>query len=196
MTPVCFLDLDGVLVDFVGGAFATHGRSLPMPDVRWDFPSQIGFAGGANDPAFWEPMGRNFWANLDWTPEGKDILHVVEQVFGRDNIAVMTSPCDTEGAVEGKVAWIKQNLPKYRRRFFVGPPKDLAAGPGKVLVDDHEGNVSAFAARGGLVALAPRPWNWRRNETLDGYQINVLKFSCDIQAAYDLAILRNETFVI
>lgn len=187
MTPVCFLDLDGVLVDFVGGAFAAHGRSIPMPDVRWDFPSQIGFERGASDPAFWELMGRDFWANLDWTPEGQATLEAVEKVFGHDNIAVMTSPCDTDGAVEGKVAWIKKHLPKYRRCFFVGPAKDLAAGSSKVLIDDYQANASSFVARGGLSVLPPRPWNSRKNETLDGYRFNVAALADEIKTAYELA---------
>ena len=159
----CFIDLDGVLADFVLGAFALHGRAVPYRDVEWGFPAQIGFA-GANDPAFWSEMGHDFWASLPWTPEGKGLLAIVERHFG-ENVVVMTSPCDTPGGVEGKVAWIKRELPAYARRFFVGPPKHLAAGPGKLLIDDYEGNVEKFAAHGGATLLVPRPWNRRRGET-------------------------------
>lgn len=180
MTPVCFLDLDGVLVDFVGGAFRLHGRSVPAADVQWGFPEQLGFS-GVNDPAFWEPMGFDFWAGLAWTPEGRDVLRSVEAAFG-DRVAVMTSPCDTPGAVEGKVAWVRRELPAYRRRFFVGPAKDMAAGPGKVLVDDHDANVDKFVAAGGAAVLVPRPWNRRRDETVDG-RFSTVALDLEVAAA-------------
>lgn len=159
---ICFLDLDGVLVDFVGGAFALHGRSLPRRAVQWDFDKQLGIP--AAD--FWAPMGQAFWAGLDWTPEGRLLLGGIEGLFG-ENVVLLTSPCQTVGAVEGKVDWIRQYLPRYSRRFFVGPAKHTIAGPGKVLVDDHEGNVTPFVAHGGNAVLVPRPWNRRASETND-----------------------------
>lgn len=177
MKPVLFLDLDGVLVDFVGGALAHHGRHLPMHAVRWNFPEQVGFA--KDCPTFWNTLGHDFWANLEWTPEGKSVVKVAEEIFA-DNVVIMTSPCDTPGAVEGKIAWIKKNMPKYRRRFFVGPPKALAASPSKILCDDHEGNVDQFLAEGGRAVLVPRPWNHRREETTDGYQFDVTRLGDEL----------------
>lgn len=166
MKPVCYLDLDGVLVDFVRGTFALHERHLHLEDVTWGFPAQIGFT-GVEDPTFWAPMGMEFWSSLPWTDEGPSLLSLLETLFG-DRIVLMTSPCDTPGAVEGKVEWIRKNLPNYRRRFFVGPPKHLAAGPGKILIDDYEGNADSFVAEGGQAVLVPRPWNRRRNQTIRG----------------------------
>lgn len=163
MTPaVCYLDMDGVLVDFVKGALAAHDRTLPPAEVLWDFPSQIGFKG--NEASFWAPLGHAFWYNLDWTGEGVELLDGLEDLFG-DRVVLMTSPCATPGAVEGKVDWIRRRLPRYSRQFFVGPAKHLAAGPGKILVDDHDGNVTEFRACGGAAVLVPRPWNSLREAT-------------------------------
>ncbi len=181
MYDVCYLDMDGVLVDFVGGALAVHGEELPAADVRWGFPGQIGFS-GVNDPLFWEKMGFSFWSSLSWTREGQALLHGLERMFG-ENIVVMTSPCDTPGSVEGKVAWIKRELPAYRRRFFVGPPKHLAAGPGKLLVDDHDGNVDKFHAAGGNVVLVPRPWNRRAAESDKDGGFSVAQVLSDVRAS-------------
>lgn len=164
MTPVLFLDLDGVIVDFVAGAFRAHGRRPPPPlDVRWGFPAQMGFT-GTDDPAFWAPLGHDFWANLPWTAEGRAVVAAAEAAYGEHHVAVMTSPCDTPGSVEGKVAWVRREMPRYARRLFVGPAKHLAAGPGKLLVDDHGPNCERFAAAGGESLLVPRPWNARRGE--------------------------------
>lgn len=161
MSKVLFLDLDGVLVDFVGGALRCHGAHIEPRDIRWNFDRQLNI-----DPAtFWDAFGHNFWRDLDWTVEGRGLLALAESLFGKDNIVLLTSPCVTPGGVEGKVEWIKNNVPEYRRRFFVGPPKHLVAGPGKLLLDDHDDNFNKFVEHGGSAVLLPRPWNRRRDET-------------------------------
>lgn len=176
---VCYLDMDGVLVDFVSGSLRYHGKHLPMSEVRWEFPKQVGFS-GTWAAEFWDKLDFDFWANLEWTPEGRDLLWVVEQKFG-DNVILMTSPCDTPGSVEGKIAWIKNNLPKYRRKFMVGPAKHLTAGPGKVLVDDHEGNTDKFVEHGGRAVLVPRPWNRRLPETDANGCFSVARLFSDLE---------------
>lgn len=163
MKPVCFLDLDGVLVDFVGGALAMHGKHIPPAEVRWDFPSQVGFD-GVNAAAFWAPLGRDFWAGLGWTADGRGILAAVEDAFGPERVCLLTSPCLTPGCAEGKLDWVRRELPGYARRVLVGPCKHLLAGPGKLLVDDHDANCEAFAKAGGASVLVPRPWNEYRDD--------------------------------
>ncbi len=175
---VCFLDLDGCLVDFVGGALRLHGKSLPPSEVRWDFLSQIGFS-GIDDPAFWERMGRPYWAGLDWTAEGRALLAGLEGLFGADRVALMTSPCMTDGCADGKLDWVAREMPAYRRRVFLGSAKHMAAGPGKLLVDDHDANAERFRAHGGAALLVPRPWNERRAE-------------CDGEGRFDVAAVLAE----
>ena len=162
MKPVCFLDLDGVLVDFVGGALAMHGKHIPPAEVRWDFLTQIGFD-GVNDERFWAPMGRDFWAGLGWTADGRAILAAVEEAFGAEQVCLLTSPCLTPGCAEGKLDWVRRETPGYARRVLVGPCKHLLAGPRKLLVDDHDANCEAFNRAGGASVLVPRPWNTRRD---------------------------------
>lgn len=163
MNPVVFFDLDGVLADFVRGSFRLHGRSVPICEVRWDFCSQIGFSGAA-DPAFWAPMGREFWRGLDVLEDGFSLLRHVELMLMRSQIAILTSGALTDGCLDGKRDWVKQHLPEYFPRTFFGSAKELFAGPGKVLVDDNDANVSRFRAAGGLAVLIPRPWNARADE--------------------------------
>lgn len=162
--PVCYLDLDGVLVNFVLGAFMAHGRfDLLFSEVQWNFHEQLGI------PAkeFYAPMGREFWAGLPWTPEGKNFLAQIEHVFGEENVVLLTAPVDTPGCAEGKIEWIKREMPSYAKRFFIGSPKHLAACETKLLVDDNEQNVNTFRVAGGSAVLVPRPWNSRRRETND-----------------------------
>ena len=172
---VCYLDLDGVLVDFIRGALRVHNKELPIEDVRWDFHEQVGIPNNE----FWEPMGFDFWANLDWMGEGQDLLRGIEGLFG-ESVVLLTSPCLTVGSVEGKVDWVKRNIPGYQRRLFVGPAKHLLASHCKVLVDDHDVNVDKFREHGGKAILVPRPWNSRRKDTISG-NFNVEKLLGEIQ---------------
>lgn len=153
-----FFDLDGVLADFVRGALLHHRAVLPIGEVQWGFPSQIGFT-GVDDPAFWERMDRVFWADLSPYSDGFCLLRSTEGLVGAENIGLLTSPCDTVGCVDGKRDWVARYLPDYRKRLFVGSAKHLFAGPGKILVDDHDPNADRFREAGGNTVVPPRPWN-------------------------------------
>jgi hypothetical protein len=159
-----------------------HGADLPRHAIRWDFPKQIGFTDEC-DERFWLPLARaDFWATLDWTCQGKELLAIAEEIYHRDNICIMTA-ANTPEAAQGKLMWIRRCLPKYRRRFFIGPPKEMAAGPGKVLCDDHDQNTAKFSAAGGLSVLLPRPWNERREETVDGYRFDLQRVGDELALA-------------
>jgi hypothetical protein len=177
---VCLLDLDGVLVDMMAGAQKLAGVNVHPADVRWDVSTQLGFP---SPEAFWSKAGYDFWANLPWHHEGPRLLTGLEMIYGRESIALLTSPVDTPGAVEGKVAWIRHHMPDYRRRFFVGPAKHLVAGPNVRLVDDHDPNVDGFVAAGGHATLVPRPWNRRQPETNHLGRFNVETLLQEIAAA-------------
>lgn len=156
MKPVVFFDLDGVLADFVSGALRHHNRTDVSPaSVVWGIEKQLGL-----DPAaFWAPLSFEFWANLEPYADGMELLRAAEGLVGSGNIGLLTSPCDTEGCVEGKRAWVKRHLPAYSRRLMVGPAKELFAGPTKILVDDHDVNCDKFVLSGGRAVQPPRPWN-------------------------------------
>ena len=153
---IVFFDLDGVLADFVRGALALHGRlDIPIREVTWGIEAQLNL-----EPAkFWEPLGFDFWANLAVYPDGLSLLRATEVLVGPERIAFVTSPCQTAGCVDGKRAWVERHFPDYSRRLFMGSAKELFASGEKILVDDHDKNIKAFAAAGGRFVQPPRPWN-------------------------------------
>lgn len=155
--PICYLDMDGVLVDFVSGALALHRSDLPYEEVAWELDKQLGM----EPEQFWGPMDRDFWANLSWTPEGKYLLQGIEKRFG-NRVAIATSPGD-ERCMLGKLDWLRRELPQYVKRTFFGQDKSLLAGWGRILVDDCDGHVAPFHEQGGQAILFPRPWNRRRH---------------------------------
>jgi 5'(3')-deoxyribonucleotidase len=162
----CLLDMDGVLVDFVAGACHLFGQSNPYVDGTFtDFYMNNAWNMTPND--FFENMGYDFWAELDWMHDGRAIFDFVDEAFGPENTCILTSPVNTWGCFDGKIAWIKRNLPKaYHRKFLVGPAKSFCAGDDRVLIDDRDENITEFIAAGGNGLLVPRPWNSNRKLTL------------------------------
>ena len=148
------IDIDGVLADFVSGAAKLHGKD-PSSVTTWHFFEQWGMT--AAD--FWNPLGRDFWASLPLTVEAHWIMLVCETAVTRENICLLTSPCDTDGCLEGKRDWVRKHFPEYKRRLLIGAAKEFCASPQTMLVDDHDKNCDTFMLAGGWSCLFPRPWN-------------------------------------
>lgn len=151
------LDLDGVLVDFVQGCFKHFDRTdIPYESVAWNLESRF----FPDKPAshFWSTLGYDFWANLPWTPGGRYLLNQVVHIAGQENVLFCTSPCDTKGCAEGKIEWLKQNVPEMRKQYMITNQKHFAA-KGNILIDDHVPNCEKFIRFGGSAILYPQPWN-------------------------------------
>jgi len=163
---VLFLDMDGVLVNWCEGAHKLHGKPYSnkhWPYARgpkgWDFYKEPKFD-IAYGPLF-EPMGFDFWANLNWMPDGQEILQICENVF-KDDVYLLTAPHQAEGVIDGRREWIDRNMPKYRRKVLVGYCKNaiaMAAGENAVLLDDWDRNINDWSEAGGTAVVCPRPWN-------------------------------------
>ena len=151
----CFLDMDGVLVDFVRGASEYYNlKLLPYPYIEeWNF---IQFS-GMTESDFWLPLGREFWANLHWTPDGNNILSLIESHFDKKDICLSSIPCMNSESSTGKIDWINKNLPEYKNRYLLGPDKRFYTSINTVLIDDNERNINNCKGHGILV---PRPWNY------------------------------------
>jgi hypothetical protein len=164
----CFLDMDGVLVDFHRGVHDVHGLPYgryPYPLGEWEIIKYTGIA----EADFWKPCGREFWAGLPWTSEGPEILRLCEEAFGQRDICLLSTPCSTPGCCDGKRDWINQHTPEYAEKFLFGPTKYLCAHDEAVLVDDRERSTWRFNQAGGWAVTVPRPWNSLHNhDTLGG----------------------------
>jgi len=155
-----FLDLDGVIVDFVGGIIKYYKLKCTEFDIcAWDslydwYPGTVA--------EFWAGIPESFWENLAFTPEGPAII----DLLAREGIkaTILTAPPWT-GAT-GKQKWIRKNLPEYfdHGRYLIGPSKTCVARPGAVLIDDAEHNIDDWVKAGGLGILVPRPWNRNRHK--------------------------------
>jgi 5'(3')-deoxyribonucleotidase len=116
---------------------------------------------------FWDGLTSDVWANLEWHDDGREILSVVERFFPPENICILTSPTSNGASAKGKIQWIQKNMPKYRRKYLIGPCKHFCAGKNSILIDDGNHNIDAFRGAGGLTVLVPRKWN--SDHALDGH---------------------------
>ena len=157
-----FLDLDGVIVDFIAGIIDFWNLKCTHNDIKTWGGLYDYFEG--TEEEFWSPLPESFWENLDFTPEGADIINLLAP----HKPTILTAPPWT--GASGKQKWIQKNLPEYfdHGRYLIGPGKDAVAHPGAILIDDADHNIDAWVAKGGQGILVPRPWNRNRNQnTLD-----------------------------
>jgi 5'(3')-deoxyribonucleotidase len=161
----CLLDVDGILANFVGVAIKAHNYTEGVYD-RPEHMNEFWFNKimGITATEFWKPLNYDFWYGLEFMPDGLEILRMVEERFGKDNVCFLTSPSDEPQCSAAKHAWIYKHFPDYKRRFLIGAGKHFATSPWRVLIDDRNENVDEFRKKGRAILL-PRPWNanWRLN---------------------------------
>jgi len=151
---IVFLDLDGVLANFDKAACPILNVSYPPSDWHWDKGILDGFR------KVDEKCNIDFWINLDWMLDGKEILQVVESYFEPKNIYLLTAPMLNPGSGTGKMLWVKNHLPQYYEQLIITrAPKHLLAKPDTLLIDDKDENVEGFWDAGGKAILVPRHWN-------------------------------------
>lgn len=153
-----FLDVDGVLADFVGTA-ARHMGFDPSLVTAWDFYSLI----GTTDRQFWDTVksyGSEFWKTMDKYPWCGDLFRDCSKV---GDVSLLTAPpprADCRpAAVSGRIEWIHATFGESFKDYFAGCKKESLAGAGAVLLDDSDSNCRKFEAAGGRAILFPRPWN-------------------------------------
>lgn len=160
----CFLDMDGVLVDFVGGALPLLGFKDEARYLINDYNI---------DRSLCIPAGRtfsevakqdyNFWAELPKADTFLKALKVAGEVA--ESVVIVTEPCKGCENVSklGKVIWLANNhLGHYPLLFADGILRSKMAifrGARNILIDDYDVNLKRFRSEGGETIQVPRPWN-------------------------------------
>jgi 5'(3')-deoxyribonucleotidase len=150
---IVFLDMDGVLVDFVKGALRAHNISTYDPDGRWDMCEVLQIT--AED--FWGPLNTvEFFENLEPTEEFDFIMNLTD---GHERY-ILTSPSNRGPVAHGKYNWLSRYLPHLPT--IMTDQKHLLAYTGGFLIDDCDKYIDSYF---GPKVLLPRPWN--RNKDKD-----------------------------
>ena len=165
MTTV-FLDMDGVLVDFVGGLHRGLGlhyncELYPYKAGQYDmFPSAVAATKGRHtlDSLHRLCYTAPFWANMKWDRRGREILATIEK--HTDQVYLASYPMDHPEAWAGKLWWVGENMPAYKTKLLLMTAhKHILARPDAVIIDDRDDNVDKFISAGGKGYLIPQPWN-------------------------------------
>lgn len=139
-----WVDMDGVLVDFVGSV--------------GDFPGWEN--GDVSDlSAFWghiQSLGFDWWAGLPWTEDGEQLWAWL-QSLPRDAVAVrILSAAPDTGYVEGvggKNKWIADNIGAGWAHMAVitrRENKKHLARETSLLIDDYGKNIKEWESAGGI----------------------------------------------
>lgn len=156
-----FLDVDGVLANFLAGIHEALGvpysyEDYPYEKAKWHMLTDI-----PGVDKFTDIDGlcdEDFWTDLDWIHDGQEIEQAVRDKF--KDIYLLTTPMPNPGSGTGKLFWIKEHMPwMYKKTILSYAPKSLLAGPDTLLIDDKDQNIEEFRASGGQGILVPRPWN-------------------------------------
>jgi len=168
MIKTVYCDMDGVLTNFIGEVNECMGIPRDTISTKWDWVEDYGYTlDQVND---WCTI--DFWANLEWTPDGHDILRLVTSVFKPEQIYLLTTPMPNPESYTGKALWVQKYLPEYSKRLIVTPvPKSEFAHRDILLIDDRDENIEGFVKAGGNAILVPRPWNELHGWADETYQV-------------------------
>ena len=141
--PRIYVDMDGVLCDFVLAAKRATGQD-------W-----TGLRSGQD----WESIRKtkNFWANMPWTRDGKQLWSYLKKY----NPHILSAySIEDPNCIPGKRRWLKSNL-GYTQNSMINivrrrEKKDFAMKGSAIkrqpaiLIDDYSKNVQQFRAAGGI----------------------------------------------
>jgi 5'(3')-deoxyribonucleotidase len=149
--------MDGPLVDWHSACLRLFESDYTVADIT---EPRIHDLMGMSYEKLWKRIDMektHFWETLPIQPWANKLIEMAENFD--PNFAFLTSPCESPYAAAGKITWLKYHFPKHAKRFILTPLKISCAGPGKLLIDDHEEYEEDWARAGGTFVLHPAPWN-------------------------------------
>lgn len=156
MNKIVFLDLDGVLADFVSSALEALGKSIDL-NQQLEYSIENWF--GITQKEFWltiDSYGEDFWRNLDVYPWARELVNMMP----KHDTYILSSPSRNPVSSSGKVAWVQANFPKLKGKIILTSHKHLLSSPNRILIDDSEHKINPFIKSGGEGILFPQPWNY------------------------------------
>ena len=162
MKPIVhiFIDLDGVLADWVAGVLDLFGTGALS---KSDWPAgeySIERVLGISTDRLWSVINRQgseWWAHLEPLPQYAALLGLIWSTEVEASILTAPGVCDYEWT--GKAQWVARHAQEYRHSLHMSQDKALLAGPGRLLIDDSDENCRRFIEAGGQAIVYPQPWN-------------------------------------
>jgi 5'(3')-deoxyribonucleotidase len=177
-----FIDIDGVLADFISKAFTAHGSrydEATYPKLEWSIANVLGITEGF----FWDQIddaAPNFWPKLALYPWAKELL---AEASGIAPVLLLSTPSKHPSCHYGKRQWVDKHAHEFE--LILCKSKHFLAAPGRVLIDDNDGNIAKWREAGGIGILFPQPWNKNHPFIGDklGHALEQLHIVADAQSA-------------
>ena len=131
-----YCDMDGVIVDFEGGYEDLTGRNIRGQHIK-------------GDAAFWQPIsdaGEDFWVNLEWMKDGKQLWDYIKPYSPK----LLSAPSREQSSRTGKEKWVAEHLPNVPLLLKAADQKQLYASPKSILIDDRVDNIKRWNDAGGI----------------------------------------------
>jgi len=158
----CFLDMDGVIADWIAAMADYH--QVPHPYLEKSFRGRRLRAQdwGMKYSEFWRPCTSvTFWKTIPKMYDADEIVDLVQTYYNIEDIVILSTPNYEAAAMAGKISWMIKNYPQFLDNYFFGKNKARLAHEDAILIDDCKKNTDWFDARGGTGILLPRAWNHR-----------------------------------
>ena len=147
--PIVYLDMDGVIADFLGGVERLYGvdhwkqlTSDKTKDLRQDVIDRI--------------AGTDFFAHLPKFSSADTLIEMIKK-FTSGQYSILTSPLrgDTENSGYYKKVWIGKNIVKPDEIIVTGRKETYATKNGvpNILIDDRPINIEKWQSKGGYGIL-------------------------------------------
>jgi 5'(3')-deoxyribonucleotidase len=146
--PEVYLDMDGVLADFVYGYNKVAGTDIKS---QWDLPK------AKQDPVLAKIAGTDFFQTLPKFSSADKLVDLVIQKFGHYNICSSPLRNDYENSEKHKTIWLQKHLNPQPKNIIITPRKEKYAvqadGTPNILIDDKAENIQRWQAQGGIGIL-------------------------------------------
>jgi len=156
-----YVDMDGVLFDFVTPAVMLHGRPDLLEPGKWPKGQySMEAALGISREHFWRVIhdqGSAFWANLPAFAWLEELLGECHNMAER--VVLLSTPSDHPSSSAGKHECINKYFGWGFQNYNLTPNKSDLAKPGRLLIDDYSRNCDEWTAAGGQALLFPEAWN-------------------------------------
>ena len=159
---IVFCDMDGVLCDFTK-AFQDASKGWVIKDKQGNV---IDTADGSltfeqfkekySNSQSWKIVmkkGLDFWENMEWMSDGKELWSFVNSTFG--SAEILSAPSSDPNSAKGKLIWCKRELNPQPIKVNLVPAKDkhIFAKPNHILIDDKDKNIEQWIEKGGIGIL-------------------------------------------
>ena len=147
--PKLYVDMDQVLVNFLDGAENVLGK--PYTDKEYWMKDSSG-----DKKALLTKKAPNFFRDLDWMPDGKQLWNFISK--HRPNILSAHPTKWMPNSKKDKATWLSRNA-KGTGDIHLVKREDkqkyaiASSGQPNILIDDHPKNIKEWQAKGGVGIL-------------------------------------------